>query len=142
MWGLTVGCERPEGSIRSQAQTSSASAEAMKLRSRRRIGSESAANDRASVSAVASSSISARTGVQQAIGSRTAAALAMGGLYRHSSKKSIDSRRSDAYVSCIEIRQCSQEAFPMSRVQLALNVEDLDASIAFYTKLFQTPPAK
>jgi lactoylglutathione lyase len=30
----------------------------------------------------------------------------------------------------------------MSRVQLALNVNDLDASIAFYTKLFQTPPAK
>jgi catechol 2,3-dioxygenase-like lactoylglutathione lyase family enzyme len=31
---------------------------------------------------------------------------------------------------------------PMSRVQLALNVADLDASIEFYTKLFQTPPAK
>jgi lactoylglutathione lyase len=30
----------------------------------------------------------------------------------------------------------------MSRVQLALNVADLEASIAFYTKLFQTPPAK
>ena len=30
----------------------------------------------------------------------------------------------------------------MSRVQLALNVEDLDTSIAFYTKLFGTPPAK
>jgi catechol 2,3-dioxygenase-like lactoylglutathione lyase family enzyme len=30
----------------------------------------------------------------------------------------------------------------MSRVQLALNVEDLEASIAFYTKLFRTPPAK
>jgi catechol 2,3-dioxygenase-like lactoylglutathione lyase family enzyme len=30
----------------------------------------------------------------------------------------------------------------MSRVQLALNVGDLDASIAFYTSLFQTPPAK
>jgi catechol 2,3-dioxygenase-like lactoylglutathione lyase family enzyme len=30
----------------------------------------------------------------------------------------------------------------MSRVQLALNVADLDASIDFYTKLFQTPPAK
>ncbi len=30
----------------------------------------------------------------------------------------------------------------MSRVQLALNVDDLDASIAFYTRLFQTPPAK
>jgi catechol 2,3-dioxygenase-like lactoylglutathione lyase family enzyme len=30
----------------------------------------------------------------------------------------------------------------MARVQLALNVADLEASIAFYTKLFQTPPAK
>lgn len=30
----------------------------------------------------------------------------------------------------------------MSRVQLALNVADLEESIAFYTKLFQTPPAK
>jgi len=30
----------------------------------------------------------------------------------------------------------------MSRVQLALNVADLDESIIFYTKLFGTPPAK
>lgn len=30
----------------------------------------------------------------------------------------------------------------MSRLQLALNVADLDASIEFYTKLFQSPPAK
>lgn len=30
----------------------------------------------------------------------------------------------------------------MSRVQIALNVTDLDESIAFYTKLFQTGPAK
>jgi catechol 2,3-dioxygenase-like lactoylglutathione lyase family enzyme len=30
----------------------------------------------------------------------------------------------------------------MSRVQLALNVEDLDAAVAFYTKLFATEPAK
>lgn len=29
-----------------------------------------------------------------------------------------------------------------SRVQLALNVDDLDASIAFYSKLFNTTPAK
>jgi hypothetical protein len=34
------------------------------------------------------------------------------------------------------------EDYQVSRVQLALNVEDLDASIAFYTKLFQTAPAK
>jgi catechol 2,3-dioxygenase-like lactoylglutathione lyase family enzyme len=30
----------------------------------------------------------------------------------------------------------------MSRIQLALNVDDLDSSIAFYTGLFGTPPAK
>ena len=30
----------------------------------------------------------------------------------------------------------------MSRVQLALNVSDLDAAVAFYTKLFATEPAK
>ena len=30
----------------------------------------------------------------------------------------------------------------MSRLQLALNVDDLDASIAFYTELFGTEPAK
>ncbi|MCW2785041.1 MAG: hypothetical protein JWP74_1558 [Marmoricola sp.] len=30
----------------------------------------------------------------------------------------------------------------MSRVQLALNVDDLDTSIAFYSKLFATEPAK
>lgn len=30
----------------------------------------------------------------------------------------------------------------MSRVQLALNVDDLDESIAFYSKLFDTAPAK
>ena len=31
---------------------------------------------------------------------------------------------------------------PMSRVQLALNVTDLDAAIGFYSKLFATEPAK
>lgn len=30
----------------------------------------------------------------------------------------------------------------MSRVQLALNVDDLDTAVEFYTKLFATPPAK
>jgi catechol 2,3-dioxygenase-like lactoylglutathione lyase family enzyme len=31
---------------------------------------------------------------------------------------------------------------PVSRVQLALNVADLDAAIDFYSKLFATPPNK
>ena len=30
----------------------------------------------------------------------------------------------------------------MSRVQLALNVDDLEAAVAFYSRLFATPPAK
>lgn len=30
----------------------------------------------------------------------------------------------------------------MSRVQLALNVDDLEAAVEFYSKLFATPPAK
>ena len=30
----------------------------------------------------------------------------------------------------------------MSRMQLALNVDDLDTAIEFYSKLFDTPPAK
>ncbi len=30
----------------------------------------------------------------------------------------------------------------MSRLQLALNVDDLDTSVAFYSALFGTPPAK
>jgi catechol 2,3-dioxygenase-like lactoylglutathione lyase family enzyme len=30
----------------------------------------------------------------------------------------------------------------MSRLQLALNVDDLDTSVAFYSTLFGTPPAK
>jgi catechol 2,3-dioxygenase-like lactoylglutathione lyase family enzyme len=31
---------------------------------------------------------------------------------------------------------------PMARVQLALNVSDLDAAVAFYSKMFGTAPAK
>ena len=30
----------------------------------------------------------------------------------------------------------------MSRIQLAINVEDVDAAVAFYERLFGTPPAK
>ena len=30
----------------------------------------------------------------------------------------------------------------MNRIQLALNVDDVDAAVAFYSKLFDTEPAK
>src|SRR6266567_1603143 len=41
----------------------------------------------------------------------------------------------------IDIRPSDQEA-TMSRVQLALNVSDLDQAVGFYSKLFGTEPAK
>jgi catechol 2,3-dioxygenase-like lactoylglutathione lyase family enzyme len=47
---------------------------------------------------------------------------------------SIDQRQS--------ISRIHPEDTPMSRVQLALNVSDLDAAIDYYTKLFATEPAK
>jgi catechol 2,3-dioxygenase-like lactoylglutathione lyase family enzyme len=47
----------------------------------------------------------------------------------------------DVYTETIDNHQ-STEVRNMSRVQLALNVGDLDEAIAFYTKLFGTEPAK
>src|SRR5580693_1260708 len=41
----------------------------------------------------------------------------------------------------IDRDQCPSEV-AMSRVQLALNVSDIDEAVAFYTKLFGTEPAK
>src|SRR5579863_3271681 len=41
----------------------------------------------------------------------------------------------------IDHRQSTREV-PVSRVQLALNVSDLDAAIDFYSKLFASTPAK
>jgi lactoylglutathione lyase len=35
-----------------------------------------------------------------------------------------------------------QEAPELSRLQLALNVDELDSAVGFYSKLFGTPPAK
>ena len=45
---------------------------------------------------------------------------------------------------CQEVRYMSQnvEDHPVSRAQLALNVDNLDEAITFYSKLFNTAPAK
>jgi catechol 2,3-dioxygenase-like lactoylglutathione lyase family enzyme len=51
---------------------------------------------------------------------------------------------SESNLRCIDRCRYNNriEETPMSRVQLALNVADLEASVAFYTKLFGTEPAK
>ena len=41
-----------------------------------------------------------------------------------------------------DISLTGREELSMSRVQLALNVDDLDEAITFYSKLFNTEPAK
>jgi catechol 2,3-dioxygenase-like lactoylglutathione lyase family enzyme len=43
---------------------------------------------------------------------------------------------------CIDVRLSKERVTVMSRVQLALRVADLEGSIAFYSKLFGTEPAK
>src|SRR3954470_6818664 len=42
----------------------------------------------------------------------------------------------------IDVRRCVFEEEPMSRVQLALRVADLDAAVDFYSRLFAAEPAK
>jgi catechol 2,3-dioxygenase-like lactoylglutathione lyase family enzyme len=42
----------------------------------------------------------------------------------------------------IDIDPCSPREAPMARLQLALNVSDLDAAVDFYSKLFDAQPAK
>src|SRR5690242_10384265 len=42
----------------------------------------------------------------------------------------------------IDTDRCNKPGGSMSRVQLALNVSDLDQAVDFYSKLFATEPAK
>jgi catechol 2,3-dioxygenase-like lactoylglutathione lyase family enzyme len=65
----------------------------------------------------------------------------------HATGESIDKRRCRAYGSGIEARRygiggTDQEGSEVARVQLALQVTDLDAAIAFYGALFDAEPAK
>jgi catechol 2,3-dioxygenase-like lactoylglutathione lyase family enzyme len=41
-----------------------------------------------------------------------------------------------------DIHECATEEAPLSRIQLALNVTDVDTAVEFYEKLFATPVAK
>jgi len=67
----------------------------------------------------------------------------MAASYRSASNQYIDVHRIDRYGHRIDRRRSiHQEDDIVSRVQLALNVADLESSIAFYTTLFGTPPAK
>jgi catechol 2,3-dioxygenase-like lactoylglutathione lyase family enzyme len=45
-------------------------------------------------------------------------------------------------ASDIDLRRCVSLEEPMSRVQLALRVADLEAAVTFYSRLFDATPAK
>src|SRR5207248_3713144 len=100
----------------------------MRLRSRRRAGSARAWKPRPSSAAVCSSMGSTRT-------------------EQHSSNRGSDFLGTDLILTDIDsygnvstfadIREAR-----MSRVQLAINVSDLDAAVHFYSKLFAVEPAK
>ena len=148
MWWLTVGCDRPDGSTRSHAHTSSAGrGDERQQPEPDRIGQrgERLGQHRRPAS---SSSASARTGVQQASGSRVAV------LRQRPCRNCIEVRRrnpltivdSDRHVNASKHRQCSVNVTasinggsqcPVS--SSPSTSDDLDASIEFYTKLFQDP---
>jgi lactoylglutathione lyase len=47
-----------------------------------------------------------------------------------------------AHDPSVELDDAPAPTPDTGRVQLALNVDDLDAAVAFYSRLFNTPPAK
>src|SRR5438477_2548158 len=62
--------------------------------------------------------------------------------FHHSALQPIDKRRCVCNSPYIDCSESIPGADPMSRVQLALNVPDIDKAVAFYSKLFGVEPAK
>src|SRR3954468_8848056 len=103
--------------------------------SRTRTGSARALSRRATCRASASDIAPAAMGEQQtgAVTSRTGRALGTSSTYIELDEHQIIRE---------PLRHPSKKEHRMSRVQLALNVDDLQASIAFYSKLFNAQPHK
>src|SRR5688572_11561884 len=142
VWWLTVGCDLPSGSCRSHEQHSPA--EAMRLSRRSRTGSASAAKALASSAASASARGAANTTPQQptvapagtAVGVSVGIAASIVTTGAH-----IDNGRYIRECQSIDSPQSNRRP-GMSRVQLALNVSDIDSAVDFYSRLFGTEPAK
>ena len=133
-----VGCEI-ERPVRSHTHASPPSWEAISDSSRSRTGSDRALNIRDSSAAAASPSGSRTSGAQHAgvVLSEHRQLLVSTCLY-------IDSYlcRCQARLYRQIVETSVRMGAAMSRVQLALRVADLEGSIAFYSKLFGTEPAK
>src|SRR3954470_5345560 len=133
-WWLTVASVTPTAGARSQVQQPSSDARTSDI-SRTRTGSARALSRRATCRASASDIAPAAMGEQQtgAVTSRTGRALGTSSTYIELDEHQIVRE---------PLRHPSKKEHLMSRVQLALNVDDLEASIAFYSKLFNAQPHK
>src|SRR5947209_12448231 len=125
-WKLTVASVSPTAGARSHVHTSSTASS--RLISRTRTGSASAFSRSATCNASSSDIGAAATGEQQMgpVVSRTGNALGMPIILA---------------TFLTFVKEVPHSA-AMSRIQLALNVDDLDTAIEFYSKLFDTTPAK
>lgn len=136
-----MGSDSPTAVARSQVQTSPASSVSKIDISLIRTGSASALSRSATCRAASSSIGEADTGAQQmgAVISITGNVLGMTWILPTvltyvEEVGTLGDGSSSMYVSQVEV--------VMSRMQLALNVDDLDQAIEFYSKLFNVAPAK
>src|SRR5688572_14123112 len=141
-----VAWVRSNASLRSQTHASPAELAAIRLTSRSRTGSASALSRGATCSAC-SADIAAPVarGVQQARPASLIVAISVVDIVAHHN----DKHRIDKYRCLVpqsgRHRRASMhpiERAPMSRVQPALRVADLDAAVDFYSRLFDAVPAK
>ncbi len=135
MWCEIVGWLFCNGSSSAQLQTSSGD-EAMMESIRSRTGSASALNSWDNPSASRSESEPSVSGAQRQ-STRSETRIVLWGTGGNLALTDLDL----CATLCIDRCQSSKEP-SMSRLQLALNVSDLDQAIAFYSRYFDAEPAK
>ena len=93
--------------------------------------------------AAASSSGSLPRGAQHEASARSGSDVVMGATVSINVDECIDRSRTMGEHQYIDIHQCKESAVTsLPRVQLALNVSDVDAAVDFYSRLFGAEPHK
>src|ERR1700704_5243025 len=135
VWWLIVGCDFPSGSSRSHEHTSPPAA--TRLSSRRRTGSASAANSRASSVASSSAIGAAESGARHTPSSRRTSPIRLAAMtFVLHLLTEVDTFARIDRSTVVNISRGTT----MSRVQLALNVPDIDKAVDFYSGLSHPQP--
>ena len=127
-----MGWLLPTGSSRSQVHAVPSGAAAMSDSNRRRTGSARALNARASSSAV----------VVVERRRPAAARSTLSSSWRLSSSNPLHPSTNVDTLTNVDSYSSNLRRYTVSRVQLALNVPDIDEAVDFYSKLFATEPNK